>query len=178
MDIKTDTTTMNDKFYETFITVVPECIRLDFLPAKLKGNFNAIATFENNVCAQAKIMSDDYTGANWEFTESKDGNAFFIHPSLSDGPFIINDMNTQREYTVDSRVFGLLATWIIFSRASFAFEHKDREASIIFSNHYHALRNAFYSLLDDMIYNETIELTAEQKEEIKVMSNIVYSYLD
>lgn len=170
-------TTMSDKFYEALVTVVPESIRMHFLPAKFKGNINAFLSFENGVYNQANKMCRDYDGGYWEFAECKDGNAFFIHPNGADKSYTISNINTQQDYEVDGRIFGMLASWIIFSHASFAFEHKDPSASAMFANHYHALRDAFYGLVDDMAY-ENPDVSEEEKQAIKEMSSIVYSYLD
>ena len=176
MTIKT-TVTMTDKFYEEFIAVVPDCIRIDFLPAKFKGNINAFLSFENAVYNQANKMCSDYDGGYWEFVEAKDGNAFFIHPDNDDTSHTISNINTYQDYEVDGRIFGMLASWIVFSQASFAFEHKDPSASAMFANHYHALRDAFYSTVDKMVY-ENDEVSKEEKQAIKEMSSVVYSYLD
>ncbi|MGP9666714.1 antirestriction protein [Psychrobacter sp. AOP31-A1-22] len=171
------TATMTDKFYEAFITVVPDCIRMDFLPAKFKGNINAFLSFENAVYNQANEMCSDYNGGSWEFVEAKDGNAFFIHPNNDDTSYTISNINSYKDYEVDGRIFGMLASWIIFSHASFAFQHKDPSASAMFANHYHALRNAFYSTVDKMVYEDP-NVSAEEKKAIEEMSSIVFSYLD
>ena len=171
------TVTMTDKFYETFITVVPDCIRMDFLPAKFKGNINAFLSFENAVYREAGKMCNDYEGGYWEFVESKEGNAFFMHPDSDDTSYTISNINTYQDYEVDGRIFGMLASWIVFSHASFAFEHKDPSASAMFANYYHALRDAFYSTVDALVY-ENDDVSAEEEAAIRAMSSIVYSYLD
>ena len=168
---------MSDKFYEALVTVVPDSIRMDFLPAKFKGNINAFLSFENAVYREANKMCNDYKGGYWEFVESKEGNAFFMHPDSDDTSYTISNINTQQDYEVDGRIFGMLASWIDFSHDSFAFEHKDPSASAMFANHYHALRDAFYGTVDALVY-ENDDVSAEEKEAIKAMSSIVYSYLD
>lgn len=172
--------TMSDYFLEKMVDVIDGIDeRDDFLVSQFDQDIHASLAFERATFHHASEMSEDYTGAYWEFAKAKTGNGFFIYPS-SDKGYVIHNQNTYKHSAVDGRIIGLMASIMTFSHASFAFAEKHPEISQMFAEHYHALKNAFYGCVDRLAYNTDgdSDATKEQIVAIKEMSSIVTSYLD
>ena len=92
---------------------------------------------------------------------------------------------------IDAKAFGFIASLIVYSHASFAFDGKHPILSSIMGNGYHLLRGSFYSFLDVALYPDEIRdsgdelqnerlplfenITEEQKAALDHMSTGVYS---
>lgn len=172
--------TMSDFFMEKLGKVIEDIDeRNDFLPAQFQNNVAASLTFERLVFSNAEKMSEDYTGNFWDFAKTHSGDGFFIYPS-SEKSFCIHNQNTYQHSAVDGRIFGLMASLMVFSHASIAFHKTHPTISDMFGGHYHNLRNAFYDCVEILAYDKEgqSEATEEQRSDIKAMSAIVTSYLD
>ena len=173
--------TMSDYFLEKFAQVIVSINeRNNFLHTKFENDIRAGLVFERAVSVNAGVMSEDYNGGYWEFATAKENSkAIFMYLDDEKG-YVIHNQNTQRTSAVDGRILGLMSCMMSFSHGSFALAKDHPKASNIFTNHYHALRNAFYKCVDELAYNVEgkSDATEEQIEEIKAMSRIVTSYLD
>ena len=183
-----EVTTMPNVFFNEIATIVKEEDRLDFLPLMFKGVAKGYIGYERLMFNQATAMSEDYKGGLWEFAKTKEGDSFFMFPS-GDEAYTIHIPMRQATYKVDGRIFGLLASMIVFSHASFAYFDTDQKLARIYANHYHALRNVFYSAVDRLIHytddegenipvEKRVKLTKIKFTQIEEMSSLVWSYLD
>ena len=168
---------MSDLFLNELATIVEEEKRIDFLPAKFAGYLMAVLSFETNIYHQASKMDENYTGGYWEFADCANNKGFFMYPDTDDSLHLHN-INSYEEYEVDGRIFGLIASLMVFSNASFAFYEKAPKLSQLFAEHYHATRNAFYDAVDKIAYSKDSSVSEEEKQQVKDMSAIVTRYLD
>ena len=169
-------TTMNDAFFNELASIVKDEERFDFLPAKFKGNPTWSVGFENIVYSLTdKMNTGRKGGGSWEFCDCKDNSAFFIYPS-SGNSFDVEGFYCN--FKVDARTLGIIVCMKAFSHASFIYCQSNPELAQIYAEHYHGLREAFYSLADKMNSDTNTTLTAEQKKEIDDMITAVYRVLD
>ena len=189
MSNSNDTTkkaTMNDLFYNRFVKEVSQDEREGFLMSKFNGSIMDSLNFEQNLYGMTGKSCEVYNGGYWEFANVKDSKAFFIHLN-KDKRFILNNLNYAQKYSVDGRVLGVVMCMMMYSHASFHFFNSKPDLAKVYAQHYHNLRDAFYSLVDAMAYgtqddngdyiqDETV--SEEVKQEIKDMASVVNAYLD
>lgn len=127
---------------------------------------------------------------SWITAETIDG-AIFAYPDVDSCFDLSNPMNYGSANSIDAKAFGLIATLMVYSQASFAFEHKHPTLSAIMGNGYHSLRSSFYGFLDVALYPDEIrdtgdelqnerlslftDMTEAQKTAIDDMSTGIYS---
>ena len=126
----------------------------------------------------------------WVTAETIDG-AIFAYPKVDYDLSMKNPMNYGSAENIDAKAFGLIASLIVYSHASFAFEANHPILSSIMGNGYHSLRSSFYSFLDVALYPDEIRdcgdetqnerlplfenITEEQKAALDHMSTGIYS---
>ena len=168
---------MPNVFFSQLVQSQPktDAQRMKFLPENLGGNFKALMVFENAVYDSSdRIISGGNTPAYWEFAKTE--NSFFMYPGIEGGITADNHGNYSTK-TVDGKTFGIIVSIMTFSNLSFAFYGRDDKLSSMFGEHYHNLRNDFYSLVDELAYNDDA-ISKEEIEVIEAMSSAVYMLLD
>lgn len=179
---------MNDALFNKLGEVVSDDERTDFLPKNLKNNALAYINFENMVYSMAAQMSKDYKGGQWVFVQCKDNKGFFMYPSS--GEFLVHSENFIGEHTVDNKTFGLIATIMVSSHGSFAFQG-NKEVCELFGDNCQKLHSHFFNVVDKFCFGEEDEngedvqkgtdfssITPEQRKEMSELSSVVYNYLD
>ena len=178
--------TMNDLFYDSLTKEVSENERGDFLMSKFNGSIMDSLNFEQNLYGMTSHSCKGYDGGYWEFVNLNTNRGFFIHLS-KDKRFSLTNLNYQQEYSVDGRVLGVIMSMMLFSHASFTFFESKPELAKQYAEHYHLLRDAFYTVVDSMAYGVQDEdgeyiqdetVSEEVKQEIKAMASVVNAYLD
>lgn len=109
----------------------------------------------------------------WVTAETIDG-AIFAYPNVDHDLSMKNPMNYGSAENIDAKAFGLIASLIVYSNASFAFKEKSPALSLIMGNGYHSLRGSFYSFLDVALYPDEINDYGDeiQKERLPLFENI------
>ncbi|MBO6224320.1 MAG: antirestriction protein [Psychrobacter sp.] len=168
----TQTATHTQDFWSKLI--VKKNVDLPDLPQKYRsddGSFliGLVKEYAQDLSEGDAEIFDD----KWITAQTIDG-AVFAYPDVDQYFNLVNRDNYGSAKDIDAKTFGLIASLMNYSIASFQFQTLNPELSHIMGNNYHILRNSFYSLLDVALYPDEIRETGDelQKERLALFANI------
>jgi len=112
---------------------VPTAARMATLPKHFPSAF---MHFENACYAFAAHLSEDYSGAYWQFVELSNGG-FFMYPEQP----TVNASANYTEGELTGEGFGIAVCLMVYSNLSFQLQGAARETM---ANNYYLLREYLY----------------------------------
>lgn len=129
---------------EPFI-IKSEAARMEFLPRHVKGG--GYIAFETAVYDFAQKSTADYKGGFWQFVELpyvvQGTKLFFMFPCSSNPQKVFHCTNPDNYYDgeMSDLAFGAACTLAVLNALAWAWNGKNREYSLFYSEHFHALKN-------------------------------------